>query len=332
MGDEIAKWSEHWMKVNAAAAQAAGFGADPSSTFAALVAFAKKYGQKWYQADGIAPGFKATRASVVKSFVDWSTAFEGYINYPYTDAEGLVTTGMGDLIDAMAPGQKMHVNCGHGTNVPCGSTTPTGTARALPWTGGSLDADWAKLKASWPHIQSTACKGITSARLSPEAVSTLVAGKMKQNEDYILAHLPSYAVAPADAQLGVHSMSWAEGPGFTGTWTLFRNAFNAGDYAGAAAQSHMRGVGIDMRNLANKLLFLNAAAVKSLGANPDHLYYIDGLTQLVSGAAIATAKAAGAASQTVLAQLVETVKANPGKSAAVGVGIAAAIAAILSRL
>jgi GH24 family phage-related lysozyme (muramidase) len=242
--------------------------------FDALVTFAQKFGQAVTQASGIAPGFQATRASVVDSFVGWSTPLEGMTNYPYTDAEGLVTTGMGDLIDGMASGQTMHTSCGHGTSTPCGQATPTAAARALPWNPNNLDADWAAIKAAWPGVQSVACKGITTSRLDADAIQNLIASRMKDNEAFILKGLPNFAQAPADAQLAVHSMSWAMGPSFTSTWPAFRTAFNAGDYATAADQSHMRGVGIDMRNLANKLLLENASKA---GIDPDHLYYLEGI-------------------------------------------------------
>jgi GH24 family phage-related lysozyme (muramidase) len=283
------QWTARWE-----AANEASFGADPPGPFDALIHFAQKYGQAITQGDGVAPGFRGTHASVANSFVSWSTPLEGMTDYPYTDAEGLVTVGMGNLIDAVAPGQKMHVNCGHGTSVPCGMATPTAKALALPWAG-DIHADWARIKAAWPGVQSTACKGITSARLPKSAVSSIILGQLKNNESAIMAGLPNFAEAPADAQLAAHSMAWAMGPGFAKSWTQFRNAFNAGDYATAAAQSHMRGVGIDMRNLANKLLLINAAAVKASGANFDHLYYIDGISQLAQHAVAAGAAMSKAA-------------------------------------
>ena len=252
--------------------------------FAALLAFAKKFGQSISQGAGVASGFAATRASVVNSFVGWSKPLEGLTNYPYTDAEGLVTTGLGNLIDAMAAGQTMHSNCGHGTSTPCGQSAPTGTARALSWSPNNLDADWAKIKAAWPGTQSTACAGITSSRLSSDAIQTLVATRMKSNEADLIRLLPGYASAPADAQLAAMSMAWAMGSGFPTKFPSFSKAFNAGDYAGAAAQSHMQGVGIDMRNLANKLLLLNAAAVKAAGLSSDHLYYVDAVGTVGSAA------------------------------------------------
>lgn len=256
--------------------------------FDALVAFAQKYGQSVVQATGIAPGFQATKASVVDSFMTWSKPLEGYTSFPYTDAEGLVTVGMGNLIDGMGSGQKMHDSCGHGTSTPCGQASPTGTARALPWSPNNLDADWAALKAAWPGVQSLACRNITTSRLSDEAIQNLIASRMKANEAELIAGLPGYAQAPADAQLATHSMAWAMGAGFAKTWTKFRAAFNAGDYAGAAAESHMQGVGIDMRNLANKLLLENASKA---GIDPDHLYYLEGLAMNVVGPLATVAKA-----------------------------------------
>jgi GH24 family phage-related lysozyme (muramidase) len=248
--------------------------------FDALVAFAKKYGQSVVQGSGVAPGFQATRASVVDSFVNWSKPLEGLEDFPYTDAEGLVTTGLGDLIDAMGPGQKMHDNCGHGTSTPCGQASPTAAARALPWSPNNLDADWAAIKAAWPGVQSTACAKITTSRLSPDAIQTLVAARMKANEADLLTHLTGYAQAPADAQLAAMSMAWAMGSGFPPKFPAFTKAFNAGDYLTAAAQSHMQGVGIDMRNLGNKLLLTNASMPN---IDPDHLYYLEGLALSLPG-------------------------------------------------
>jgi GH24 family phage-related lysozyme (muramidase) len=251
--------------------------------FDTLVAFARKYGQSITQGSGIAPGFQATRASVVNSFVPWSTPLEGNEHFPYTDAEGLVTTALGDLIDGLAAGQKMHENCGHLTTTPCGQATPTAAARALPWSPNNIDADWAAIKAAWPGTQSTACAAITTSRLSADADQALVASRMTANEADLLKGLPGYAQAPADAQLAAMSMAWAMGSGFPAKFPAFTKAFNAGDYLTAAAQSHMQGVGIDMRNLANKLLLTNASMPN---IDPDHLYYLEGLALSLPGTAM----------------------------------------------
>ena len=243
----------------------------------ALVSFAHKYGQSVVQGSGVAPGFQATRASVVNSFIPWSGPLEGkLLSFPYTDVDGWVTTGTGNMIDAGAPGQQKGTNCGKGTGAPCGQATPTAKARALPWSPNNLDADWTAIKAAWPGTQSTACAGITTSRLPQDYLVTMAMDQMKANERDVLKLVPGFAQVPADGQLALHSMMWAEGSGALATFKTLLSAVNSGDYATAAAQSHMRGDGIDMRNLANKLLLTNAASA----ADPDHLYYLEGLTGL----------------------------------------------------
>ena len=244
----------------------------------ALVAFAHKFGQSVVQGSGVAPGFQATRASVVDTFIPWSGPFEGpLLPYPYTDVDGWVTTGTGQMIDAGASGQQKGVNCGKGTSAPCGQATPTAKALSLPWTGGSIATDWAAIKAAWPGVQSTACAGITSARLSKDFLVSMAMDQMKANERDVLKLVPGFAQVPADGQLALHSMMWSMGSGALATFKNLLSAVNSGDYATAAAQSHMHGDGIDMRNLANKLLLTNASKP---GIDPDHLYYLEGLTGL----------------------------------------------------
>jgi GH24 family phage-related lysozyme (muramidase) len=235
---------------------------DPGQ-FKSLIDFANRFGQRVTQASGYAPNLQATRASVVQSFVSWSTPFEGYLPGPYTDAKGLITVGMGNLIDSQPP-----------------SPTPTAKARSLPWSPNNIDADWTALRAAWPRIQSKASMALTTSRLSPQAITDLITQTMRGEEPAIIALIPHFRDMSADLQLGIWSMVWAEGTGNLAKFRTFLQAINSGDYVTAAAQSHMQGVGIGMRNLANKLLFLNAAAVKTLGADPETLYYLDGLTKL----------------------------------------------------
>lgn len=249
------------------------------SEFAPLLSWATSNHQPITQSSGVASGFQATRASVINSYVDWTTPLEGFVPHMYIDALGYVTTGMGNLID------------------------PMNAAMALPWknTDGSR-ATPAQIQAAWmavdskrsdpkgqkqtsgPATQGGGTQGnLTSIRITKDDVKALVADRLKSNEKIIVANLPHFADAPADAQLAVHSMGWAEGTGFTKTWPAFDAAFNKGDYAAAAAQSNMQGTGIAMRNMANKLLFTNAAQVVAAKKNPDHLYYLDLPSLFTSG-------------------------------------------------
>lgn len=257
--------------VKGGASSAAGIIANLQQQFSALVNWSTKNPQPITQGSGVAPGFSATKASVVNSYVDWTTPLEGFLPWMYIDALGYVTTGMGNLID------------------------PIGTALGLPWKNADGSAaSQAQIQAAWNAVDAQRSDpkgtkqtsgaatrgggsqgGVTSIRITKEDVQQLVASKMKQNESFLTEGLTNFAQAPADAQMAAHSMAWAMGPGFAKTWTQFRNAFNSGDYKTAAAQSHMQGVGIDMRNMANNLLLSNAAQVVAGKKDPDTLYYLD---------------------------------------------------------
>jgi peptidoglycan hydrolase-like protein with peptidoglycan-binding domain len=289
--------------------------------FSSLLDWASSNPQPITQGKGIAPGFAATRASVVNSYVDWTTPLEGFLYWMYIDALGYVTTGLGNLIDS------------------------PGAAQALPWKNANgSTASSAQVAAAWQAVdaQRTAPKGqrqggagaagggtqghVTSIRITKADVHDLVAAKMKQNESLLVSGLPNLAQAPADAQLAMHSMAWAMGPGFAipGNPKAFPgliHAFNAGDYKTASAQSTMKGTGIAHRNDANKLLLQNAAQVVAAKKDPDTLFYIDGLGDLFGVGGLLGGPAA----------LLALVKKHPIKVGGAVVVVLAGVAALAAQ-
>ena len=199
--------------------------------------------------------------SVLAAFQQFSGNFEGNaLPYMYTDVKGLVTTGTGNLID------------------------PIGAALTLPWRrpDGSLAsqaeviAAWTTVKNAWPGVQSTACASLTNLRLDKAGLDALVAKQLKVNDAYLQQRYPGYSKWPADAQLALHSRTWAAGPG------VHSPAFDAAvnrpkpDFVTAATQIHLNDAGnpgLVPRNAANKQLMLNAAEVQAKGASPSTLYY-----------------------------------------------------------
>jgi peptidoglycan hydrolase-like protein with peptidoglycan-binding domain len=204
----------------------------------------------------------AMHASVLKAFEPFSTKFEGFLPYMYLDIKGLVTTGMGNLID------------------------PIGPALGLPWrrSDGSL-ASQDEIRAAWNAVKARidlapkfgqAFAGVTTLRLDNEGIEQLIARKLKENEGYLRTKFPGYDTWPADAQLGLHSMAWAMGPGFK--FPAFEAAVNRDppDFHAAAVASHINEAGnpgLTPRNKANFELFTNAAHVLEKGADPSTLYW-----------------------------------------------------------
>jgi GH24 family phage-related lysozyme (muramidase) len=193
--------------------------------------------------------------SVHDNFITFTTQFEGRVKWMYLDIKGLVSTGIGNLID------------------------PVSLALPLPWVHNSdgASASQTEITNEWNKVkgdQSLAQKGYkaaappyTSLHLTDDQINQLVMSKLSQFEATLkktteFANLDSW---PADAQLGLFSMAWAMGPGFGPGWPSFRAACAAQDWAGAAKNGHMNDThnpGLRPRNQANVLLFTNAQAVK----------------------------------------------------------------------
>jgi GH24 family phage-related lysozyme (muramidase) len=203
------------------------------------------------------------RDSVAQAFRSFSVKFEGYLKFMYQDVKNLVTTGMGNLID------------------------PIGQALSLPWVNADgspcsqqeISDAWHAVKARTDLAQRGGghYESVTSIRLTDEGIDKVIQSRLKSNEAVLRQRYPDYENWPADAQLGILSMSWAMGPAFK--FPKFMGHVNASppDFTTAADDSHMstegNGGSLVHRNEANRQLFLNAAAVIANGADPSALYY-----------------------------------------------------------
>lgn len=203
--------------------------------------------------------------AVLAVWQKYNAPFEGIEKFLYTDAIGLVTTGMGDLVDSSQSG----------------SSAPWAPALALPWRNrdGSLAsqsdviAAWQKVKSAWPGMQSTNCASLTSIRLDDAGVQQAVSTTLAADAQILARHFPNWATMPADAQLAILSMAWAMGAGFAATFKQFTADINAGNYAAAAAQSGFQGVGVAGRIAADKLALSNAQIVADRGLDPATVYW-----------------------------------------------------------
>jgi hypothetical protein len=210
--------------------------------------------------------------SVIEAWERFSTPLEGRVDAMYLDVKGLVTCAVGNLID------------------------PIRLAEQLPWTlEDGTRADLAQVRADWHKLKDSAgfyakmhwryARAATLCRLTDAAIDDLVAQKRAEFFDHLKRHhFPALESFPADAQLGIMSMSWACGPGFPKTFGNFKRAVLAGDWVGAAASCKIRdgldtpqktddNPGIVPRNKHNKFCFLNAARVLTNGIDDHHVLY-----------------------------------------------------------
>lgn len=184
------------------------------------------------------------KPSVPPVFIAVSSRLEGVVPWMYLDILGLVTTGIGNLIDPLPKGLPF--------------TRADGTSAS----GCEIEAEWrsvksAKYLAKAGHL---AAKTITQLRLTPEGLRQVVTAKMAEMEAHLKRRFPPFETWPADAQLATMSMAWACGPGFR--FPALAAALLAGDFVKASATCHINETGnqgVIPRNVMNKRLYLNAA-------------------------------------------------------------------------
>lgn len=198
-------------------------------------------------------------SSVQSAFRGFSEQFEGCVPYLYLDIKGLVTVGVGNLVDPVQLAQALPFRF---KNRP-GIANP-----GAPATSDQIAAEWGNLKGN-PGLASqryTACDPLTQLELSDDAMNSLILTRVTDNEGFLKRQpwFNNFDTWPADAQLGLLSMAWAMGPAGPGQFPHFRAACQAMDFNTAAAESQMdasENPGLVPRNKANVVLFSNAAVV-----------------------------------------------------------------------
>lgn len=199
--------------------------------------------------------------STIEAFLRFTEPLEGRVPYMYLDIKTLVTTGVGNLID------------------------PVAAALELPWkingkpaSQEEIQRDFWELKAR-PELAKRHHKyaaEVTRVRLDPADIDALVLRKLLANERYLKKEFPEWDSFPADAQLGLCSMAWALGAGFSRTFKNFARAVHEQDWEGARDHCKIRSddnPGIVPRNEHNQLCFGNAAFVRHHGLPLDALHW-----------------------------------------------------------
>lgn len=242
------------------------------------------------------------RQIVKDKFFEFTAGREGFTPFMYCDILNLVTTGVGNLIDA-GPNHNPGGNSSSAVRarlndvVSAAAMTP---AMKLPWrlkgpgwtsknpvvgelVSPSEIADaWTKVKlqnVAVPDFSQRggfAYAGLTNLSLSMEDLKALFNRTLTSFDATLQSKYPGYENWPADAQLALLSMSWAMGPNFN--FPAFREAAIREDFRAAAQQSFFKGGGGTMenragRNAENVIMFTNAADVVKGGVDRDRLFF-----------------------------------------------------------
>ncbi len=213
--------------------------------------------------------------AVQSGFPTFSAKFEGRVSYMYLDVKGLVTVGVGNLVDPVSVAQTLPFRF---------KNRPGIGAPGSPATPDQIAQEWQRLKSD-PSLavkMYTACDPITQLELADDAIDSLILSRLTQNESFLKRQqwFQGFDTWPADAQLGLLSMAWAMGPAGPGAFPTFRAACQKLDFKTAAVECRMNEAGnpgLIPRNQANVTLFSNAAIVLAgavqNGFQSSNLYY-----------------------------------------------------------
>ena len=207
--------------------------------------------------------------SVQTQFRAFNEPFEGCIPYMYLDIKGLVTVGVGNLIDPVELA----------TALPfCFKNRPGIDTPGAPASQEQITAEWQKLKSNSSLAQkgARACDPVTELALLDDALDDLIAKRLALNESFLKRQEPFKVFDdwPADAQMALLSMAWAMGPAGPLNFHRFCAACEKLDFNGAALECKMNEVGnpgLIPRNRANRTFLTNAGAVSAQGLEPSVL-------------------------------------------------------------
>ena len=200
----------------------------------------------------------AMRTTVAAAWPTVCRRYEGVTTWMYLDTKGLVTTGIGFLIDSVS------------------------AAQALPWQKGARAATKAEIETEWRRVKGKQAwkkyNGLSAVWRDSAVLSlpmaTVDAKLLEMTPRYWAGParaIPGLEDAPADAQLAILDEAWQNGTAFLNagtTWKGTRAAALAGDWSAAASNVPGSGDRAERR----KRFFRNAAAVVRLGLDRDVLW------------------------------------------------------------
>jgi GH24 family phage-related lysozyme (muramidase) len=188
---------------------------------------------------------------VRQHFREFSEPLEGCVEYMYLDVKGLVTVGVGCLIDPMSEAVTLPFRF---------------KISKHPAKRNEIVDEWKRVKqrtdlATKGH---RAAATVTNLELPEQAIQDLLDTRLNQMEAGVLRlpQLRRWIAMPPEAQMAILSMAWALGVRGVSLFSKCLNAVEAQDFARAAAECAIDtkgNAGIVPRNAKNKRLFLAAA-------------------------------------------------------------------------
>lgn len=206
------------------------------------------------------------RATVAAAWPAFIRPYEGVCSWMYLDTKLKVTTGIGFLIDSAEAAREL---------------APWYRADGTVASGVNINAEWLRTKQRTDLAPKGgyAFRPYATLHLLDADIDRALMAKTAQFWARLGQTLPRLEEFPADAQLAVLDEAWQNGPGFLDlrdangayVWAGTRAALLGQNFAAAA--DHVPGTGA--RAGRRRRLFQNAAAVVTLGLDPERLWDAD---------------------------------------------------------
>ena len=219
-------------------------------------------------------------ASVRNYFIKFNEPIEARVEYMYLDIKGLVTLGVGNLIDVENASDTKNLKKVMEKLVTLPFVYKEKHRDAgKPANKADIEAEWKKVKGRQElakvKLSYLLFAAITDLKLKNEAIDALVLKKLNEMETELKMDpaFQGFEQWPADAQLGLLSMAWALGtPKLKAHWPHFKTACKKQDFDATLKHCEINTVGnpgVAKRNTENRHLFRNATAVvANKGRNP----------------------------------------------------------------
>jgi len=210
------------------------------------------------------------RSVVRERWVEFTEPLEGGVACLYNDIRGLTTVAYGNLCNSAGEAAALLL-------VHPDGTFATTAEKIAAWQAVHNDPRAAAL--GWRYAAT-----LTPLRLTRDGMAGLALRRLELNDAALHNRLPDWETYPACAQMALHSLAWACGPGVH--FPKLFSAANARDWDACSVEIHMNeytpegklNAGLVPRNVANKILMRNAQRVEAFHLDPDTLDWVHDLS------------------------------------------------------
>lgn len=203
------------------------------------------------------------RPVVAEQWLAFTEPLEGGVSCLYADIRGKVTIAYGNLCDTPSEVAALPL-------VHADGTFATTSEKIGAWQ--TIHNDPHAAAQGWRYAAR-----LSSLRLTREGMAMLAMRRLEDNDRILIAKLPEWESYPACAQMAMHSWAWACGA--NAHFPRLFEAVRGRDFQAASVEIHMneitpegkRNTGLIPRNVANRILMVNAQRVEAYHLDPDLL-------------------------------------------------------------